>query len=159
MVEDWLFQGWGGVARVLFTAVLVYVALVAMLRVSGKRTLAKLNAFDLVVTVAFGSTVATTLLNRQVPVAEGVAALGALIALQYVVAWSSLRWPFFRRAIRSEPTVLLRRGEPLSRPMRRERITEDELMSAVRDAGGRSFAEAEAVFLESDGTLTAILKR
>ena len=156
---DWLFQGWPGIGRTLLVGVLAYGALVVLLRVSGKRTLSKLNAFDLVVTVALGSTLATILLNKNVALAEGMAALALLIGLQFAVTWTSTRWPGFRTAIRAEPTVLLRRGEPLPRPMRRERITEDELMSAVRDVGGRSLADAEAVFLESDGTLTAILKR
>jgi len=154
-----LFQGWPGIVRTLLVGVLAYVALVAMLRISGKRTLAKLNAFDLVVTVAMGSTLATILLNANVALAEGLTAFALLIGLQFLVTWTSMRWPGFRRAIRAEPTVLVRRGEPLPQAMRRERITEDELRSAVRDGGGRSLADAEAVFLESDGSLTAILKR
>ena len=158
-IESLLFRDWAGVGRVVVVGVLAYAGLVALLRTSGKRTLAKLNAFDLVVTVALGSTLATVLLNRQVPLAEGLAALALLIGLQFAVTWTSVRVPAFRRAVRAEPTVLLRRGEPLPRPMRRERITEDELLSAIRDSGGRSLSDAEAVFLESDGTLTALLKR
>ena len=51
-----LFQDWGGIVRTVVVGSLAYVTLVLFLRVSGKRTLAKLNAFDLVVTVALGST-------------------------------------------------------------------------------------------------------
>ena len=158
-VNDWLFQGWDGVWRTLFVGVAAYAGLVVMLRLSGKRTLAKLNAFDFVVTVAFGSTLATILLNKQVPLVEGLVALGLLITLQFVVTWTSMRWPLFRRGIRSEPALLLRQGEPLPKAMKRERITEDELASAIRDSGGRGLHDAEAVYLEADGSLTALLKR
>lgn len=158
-LEGLFFQGWTGLGRTVLVGVLAYAGLVVMLRVSGKRTLAKLNAFDLVVTVALGSTLATILLNKQVPLSEGLAAFALLIALQFAVTWTSVRWPGFGKAVRAEPTLLLRGGEPLPQAMRRERITEDELTSAVRDAGGQSFGDAEAVFLESDGSLTAILKR
>lgn len=60
-----LFQSWSGLGRVTIVGLTAYLALVLMLRVSGKRSLAKLNAFDLVVTVALGSTLATTLLSKD----------------------------------------------------------------------------------------------
>lgn len=156
---DMLFQGWSGLARTAVVAVLAYVGLVLFLRISGKRTLSKLNAFDLVVTVALGSILATTLLNKDVALAEGLVALASLIALQFLVTWSSVRLRWLREGVRSEPTVLVRDGRPLEAVLRRERVTEDEATSAVRDAGGRTLAEAEVVILESDGSLTAVLAR
>ena len=68
------FDDWSDIVRVLIVGTAAYVGLVALLRISGKRTLAKLNAFDLVVTVAFGSTLATILLSSDVSYAEGVTA-------------------------------------------------------------------------------------
>lgn len=153
-----LFQGWPGLARTVLVGVLAYVGLVAFLRLSGKRTLSKLNAFDLVVTVALGSTLSTILLNEDVALAEGLVAFATLIGLQWIVAWTSIRWPRFADAVRADPVLLVRRGRPLERALKRERITEGEVLSAVRDAGGQDLAAAEAVFLEGDGSLTAILK-
>jgi uncharacterized membrane protein YcaP (DUF421 family) len=69
-----IFDGWGSIARTAIVGVLAYAALVVLLRISGKRTLAKMNAFDLVVTVALGSTLATILLSKEVSLASGVAA-------------------------------------------------------------------------------------
>ena len=65
------FQGWTGVVRTVIVGVLAYAGLVLVLRISGKRTLAKLNAFDLVVTVALGSILASILLQESVALAEG----------------------------------------------------------------------------------------
>jgi uncharacterized membrane protein YcaP (DUF421 family) len=76
-----LFDSWAGLGRVLVVGTLAYVALVLLLRISGKRTLTKLNAFDLVVTVALGSTLATVLLSKSVALAEGALALCLLISL------------------------------------------------------------------------------
>ena len=70
---------------------LAYIALVVLLRVSGKRTLSKMNAFDLVVTVALGSTLATVLLSKNVALLEGVLAFALLIFLQFVITWLSVR--------------------------------------------------------------------
>lgn len=156
-LSNMLFQGWTGPARTVLVGALAYVGLVLFLRISGKRTLSKLNAFDLVVTVALGSILATILLDEAVPLFEGLVAFAVLIGLQFVITWSSVRWKLWARAVRSEPTVLVRAGEPLPGALRRERVTEGELLSAVRSAGGREIAEAEVVILESDGALTAIL--
>jgi len=82
---DWqgmLFQNWSGIVRTLLVGTLAYVTLVLFLRISGKRTLAKLNAFDLVVTVALGSTLSAILLQESIALAEGAAALALLIGLR-----------------------------------------------------------------------------
>jgi uncharacterized membrane protein YcaP (DUF421 family) len=70
-----LFESWSTSFRTAVVRVLAYVMLVGVLRVSGKRTLAKMHAFDLVVTVALGSTLATILLSKDVALAEGITAL------------------------------------------------------------------------------------
>ena len=75
------FDSWTGLGRVLLVGTLAYVALVAILRISGKRTLTKLNAFDLVVTVVLGSTLATVLLSKDVALAEGDLAMVLLVFL------------------------------------------------------------------------------
>lgn len=159
MEPEAFFRSWSDLARVLVTGAAAYVGLVAMLRVSGKRTLSKLNAFDLVVTVALGSTLASVLTSRDVSLAQGLTALALLIGLQFAVTWTSVRWRAFDRLVKSEPALLLRRGQPLPRAMRRERVAEDELLAAIRESGGRQLADAEAVYLESDGSLTAVLAR
>lgn len=156
---DWqnmLFQGWPGIARTLLVGTLAYITLVLFLRVSGKRTLSKLNAFDLVVTVALGSTLSAILLQESIALAEGATALGLLILLQYLVTFASVRSNSVAKLIRSEPTLLVRSGSFCHDAMMRQRITEDEIMSAVRSNGSQGLDEVEAVVLESDGTLSII---
>ncbi len=156
---DWtemFFQSWSGVVRTIIVGTLAYLFLVFSLRVSGKRTLAKLNAFDLVVTVAFGSTLASILLSEDVALAEGATALVLLILLQYAVTSLSVRSKWFARAVRSEPTLLLRDGEPLPDAMRKARVTEEELETVLRTEGQRRPEAVAAVILESDGSFSVI---
>ncbi len=156
---DWssmFFQDWSGIVRTLLVGALAYAALVLFLRISGKRTLAKLNAFDLVVTVALGSTLSAIILQESVALAEGAAALALLILLQFVVTFVSVRSAGFASTIRSEPTLLVRDGQYCSTAMKRERITQDEALSAVRASGSRDIADVEALILESDGTLSVV---
>jgi uncharacterized membrane protein YcaP (DUF421 family) len=152
----WWFDSWDGPMRVAAVGTAAYAALLCVLRVSGKRTLAKFNAFDFVVTVALGSTLATVLVNRSVPLAEGVTALALLVALQFAVAWLSVRFVAVRRAVRAEPTLLLHRGRFLDAAMRRERVTRDAVESALRSAGVVDLASVQAVVLETSGDLAVV---
>lgn len=153
-----LFDSWEGLARVLIVGTAAYAALVLFLRISGKRTLSKMNAFDLVVTVALGSTLATVLLSRSVPLAEGLLALALLICLQYVLTWGSVRSQRLQELIKSEPTLLVRDGEYLDGAMRRERVTREEVDAALRENGVPSLSRAGIVVLETDGSLSVVEK-
>ncbi|MFP3939465.1 MAG: DUF421 domain-containing protein [Thermoanaerobaculia bacterium] len=155
-MERILFDGWDTLFRTAVIGVLAYGVLVVFLRVSRKRTLSKMNAFDFVVTVALGSTLATILLNRDVSLAEGALAFALLIGLQFVITWSSVRVRWLRRVVTGEPALLLFRGELLGRALRRERVTEDEVRAAVRSAGLAAVEDAEAVILETDGSFSVV---
>ncbi|WP_324651828.1 DUF421 domain-containing protein [Georgenia sp. H159] len=150
------FDSWSDIVRVLAVGAAAYVTLVVVLRLTGKRTLAKLNAFDLIVTVALGSTLATILLSADVSWSEGVTALALLAVLQLVVTWTSTRAPRSRTVITARPTLLLRDGQPLERAMREQRVTLGELRQAVRATGNGDLADIGAVVLESDGSLSVI---
>ena len=150
------FDSWTGLGRVLLVGTLAYVALVAILRISGKRTLTKLNAFDLVVTVALGSTLATVLLSKDVALAEGVLAMVLLVFLQFMITWLSVRSAGFRDLVKSEPTLIMHQGEFLDGAMRAQRMTRDEVMAALRSNGVMDASQAAAVVLETDGTIAVI---
>lgn len=150
------FDSWGDIGRVLAVGAVAYVTLVLILRFSGKRTLAKLNAFDLVVTVALGSTLATILLSTDVSWAEGATALALLALLQLVVAWTTTHVPGARSVVTARPTLLLRDGELLRHRMAEQRVTEAEVRQAVRSSGSGDLSTVAAVVLESDGTISVI---
>ncbi len=155
-MEPMIFDTWQGLARVAIVGLAAYVALIVMLRASGKRTLSKMNAFDLIVTVALGSTLATLLLSRTVPLAEGVLALALLVYLQYAITWASVRSDRVRSWVKSEPTLLARKGEYLDEALRRQRVTRDEVQAALRESGRKDLSGVSAVVLETDGSLTVI---
>jgi uncharacterized membrane protein YcaP (DUF421 family) len=152
------FNSWADLGRTLIVGVLAYAALVVMLRVSGKRTLSKMNAFDLIVTVALGSTLATILLSKDVALAEGLLAFATLIGLQFVVAATSVRWQPFRKIVKAQPTLLYHEGRFLDEALWEERVVRDEVIAAIRAQGVVSMSEVAAVVLETDGSFTTLKK-
>lgn len=152
------FDSWSDVWRVVAVGSAGYVALVVILRVSGKRTLSKLNAFDLVVTVALGSTLATILLSADVSWAQGVAAFGVLATLQALVSWTTAHTGHGRSVITAAATVLVRDGVLDEAALRGQRLTHGEVRQALRSSGVGGLDIVGAVVLESDGTLTVVTR-
>ena len=151
-----IFDDWAGVLRVVLVGAAAYLVLVLILRVCGKRTLSKMNAFDLVVTIALGSTLATVLLSKDVALVEGIVAFVLLALLQMLVASLAQRSERFQRLIKAEPALLLSDGKPVRAALLRERVTEEELAAAVRAAGHAGFGQVAAVVLETDGSFSVI---
>lgn len=140
LADDWI-----GLGRVLLVGPIADLALVLMVRASGKRTLTKLNMFDFVVTVALGSTLASVILTKSVGLVQGVAAFAVLIGLQYAITWLAVRWPAFERVIKAEPTLLLRDGVFLDRALKAQRVTRAEVEAALRAQGKGGAAGIAAV--------------
>lgn len=155
-VYDTLVGPGVNLARTAILGIFAYFSLVLSLRISGKRTLSKLNAFDLVVTVALGSSLATILLSKDTSLLQGVLAFGLLIGLQYVVAWLSTRSERVASLVKATPALLLYRGRILDDTLRRERLTKEELYVAARSSGLERLEQADAIVLESDGSLTVL---
>ncbi len=155
-MDHLLFDDWRTLLRVLLSGVIAYLGLIVLLRVAGKRTLAKMNAFDLVVTVSLGSTLATIILSRDVTAAQGGVALALLVSLQFLITWSSVRSKWLRRVFTGEPALLLYRGAFERQAMRRSRVTEGEIRAAIRSQGVAALEDVEAVVLETDGSFSVV---
>lgn len=152
--QPFFFNGWYDIGRTVTLSVIGFTALIVMLRVSGKRTLSKLNAFDFVFVVAVGSVFAATIIEKDVTLLEGILALATLIGIQIILAELAARSTIADRIINGKPTLLFSHGKFIPRALRRERITEGEVRGAIRDKGVTRIEDVDAVVLENDGSLT-----
>src|SRR5436305_3027053 len=98
------FGGWDVVVRTLIAGTVTYLALIVLLRVAGQRTLAKWYAFDLIVTVALGSSFANGVLSKDITVVQSVLGFAILIGLQFLIAWTVVRWSAMRAIVNPLPT-------------------------------------------------------
>ncbi|UPV73888.1 DUF421 domain-containing protein [Halorussus limi] len=153
---NFFFAGWETVLRVIVVGIAMYVSLVVFLRLSGSRTIASMNVFDFIVTVALGAVFGRALTANSVALAEALTAFALLIVLQYTVAWLQTRWPRFEQAVTNDSTLLYFHGEFLQDAMRDQRVTENELRGAVQKENVGSMDEVEALVLESDGKVLVI---
>ena len=157
MIERTMFfDGWEGVIRAAVLSAVGYIALLVMLRVSRKRTLAQMNAYDFLYVVIVGELLAITILEHEVSLVQGLAAVAVLIAIQVFISWITARSKAAERLINGEPTLLLRRGRFLPEAMKEQRVTEEDILSAVREEGVADLADVEAVVLETNGAFSVV---
>lgn len=144
--------------RIVVIGSLAYFGLLILLRISGKRTLAQLNAFDFVITIAIGSTLGRLITAKGVSLAESVTAFLTLICLQYLVSWLTVRSSAFNNLVTASPSLLYFRGQFLRKTMQQQRITQAQLLAVVRGNRIGSLEAVEAIVMESAGTIAVIKK-
>jgi uncharacterized membrane protein YcaP (DUF421 family) len=152
---------WGGIApllRILVVGTIAYISIVFLLRVSGKRTLTSMNMFDFIVTIAIGSAYGRILTAKQVSVSEAFVTFALLVSLQYLLTFFEVRSKAFSSFIASVPILLFYQGSFLEKNMRKERVSKDELLGAVRQNRISSLDEVEAIVLETNGSVSVIKK-
>lgn len=157
-MEMLFFDNIEKLARIVLTAAMVYLMIVAVTKVSGKRSTSQLNNFDWIVTVMIGSLGASTILLKNVPFIEGMSSILTLYLLQFLVTKYASISPSFSSFILSEPKIVFYQGQFLPDAMRDERLTRQELESVMRSNGIHSLDEIEAIVFESDATLNVITK-
>jgi|SRR5690625_4350637 len=152
---DMLFEA-SAVSHIFTVGPLAYLAMIVLLRVSGKRALSKMNAFDFVVTVALGSILATVVLDEQVSLLEGVVAISVLLVGQFVITFLSTRSKLVTKAVKANPALVYGKDGLLDDVLRRERVNREEVLAAVRNAGYPSLEAVDAVVLETDGSFSVL---
>lgn len=150
------FSDSSSLLRILIVGTLAYALVVLVLRVSGKRSLSKMNSFDFIVTVALGSVLGSILTSPDIALLDGILAFSLLVFLQFLTSWLAFRSDWFSSLIKATPTLLYYRGHFDELAMRKERVPKKEILQAVRSSGYQSLEEVAAVILETDGTFSVL---
>lgn len=156
-MKDLVFENWEKLGQIALMTTASFLILFIFIRISGKRTLAKLNAFDFVVTVALGSTLAYMML-ALVPLIEGVMVLILIIGLQYLFAKLARVSEKAEQLINSSPCLLFYKNEYQEENMKTEAITKEEINSVVRQAGLDTLDNVLAIVLELNGEISVVKK-
>jgi uncharacterized membrane protein YcaP (DUF421 family) len=136
----------------LLRPVIVYLVLVLLLRIFGKRELAQLNPFDLVVLLSLSNTVQNAIIGDDNSITGGVIGAFSLLAINWVVVRVLFRSQRLTRALEGRSTVLCRNGQLDQRAIAREALTREELLEVIHRQGFDHFHEVRRIELEPNGT-------
>jgi uncharacterized membrane protein YcaP (DUF421 family) len=147
---------WHGAGVIAWKTAVVYVFLVAGLRLLGKRELGQMSLYDLVLIIILGNAVQNSMINNDNTLGGGVVAATVLLVANRVLNVVLVKSTRAERALVGEPVLLVSDGVPVAGAMQRERITRDQLDAALREHGFESLDGVHAVILEVDGTMSVI---
>jgi uncharacterized membrane protein YcaP (DUF421 family) len=138
---------------------LVYLVLFGVLRSLPSRQLGSLAITDLLVVVLFAEAAQNAMARNYTSITEGAVLIGSVIFWSYVLNWLGFRFPAIQQLLNPPPLLLMKRGQLLRQNMRRELITEDELMSQLRQQGIEELSEVKSAYIEPDGTISVIKEK
>lgn len=157
-MEKIFFDSWDSILRTSILSIAAYAGLVTLLRVAGNRPLTQLNAFDFIVNVAIGSTLATVMLNKNVVLADGLLVFAMLIGLQLVLSYLTRKSSKFNKVVKTQSVLVYYDGEFLHEEMRKNLLTRDELLQAIRSEGVGNLEQVKAIVLETNGRFSVLKK-
>ncbi len=144
------------VAELILRGSLVYLVLFWVLRLLPSRQLGTLGLPDLLVVVLFAEAAQNAMATNYTSITEGVILVATVIFWSYLLNWLGYQFPPFQRFLNPPPLPLVKNGSMLRQNMRQALITEDELMSQLRQQGVESLAQVKAAYMEADGSISII---
>jgi uncharacterized membrane protein YcaP (DUF421 family) len=138
--------------------VAVYFALLLLLRIGGKRQLAQMNTFDLIVLLLLSNVVQNAVIGNDNSLAGGLLGAAVLVAANYLVVRATFLHALVTRILQGSPTPLVQNGQVDDRALRRELITRAELEAALRRQGMSGLDGVEEVVIEPEGSISATAK-
>ena len=145
--------------EIILRGSLMYISLFIMLRVILKRQTGTVGMTDLLLITLLADAAQNAMAGEYKSLPDGIVLVGTIIAWNYFLDWLSFRFDWFARLIEPPPLPLIKDGKMLRRNMRQELITEDELMSQLREQGLDDLKKVKEAYLESDGQFSVVQHR
>jgi uncharacterized membrane protein YcaP (DUF421 family) len=143
----------------LFRAALVYLFLTLLFRLAGKRTLSQVTPFDLVLLLIISETVQQAMIAEDNSMTNAALLVLTLIAIDILLSWLKQRWNWLDRVMDDRPLIIVQDGKPIEDRMKRERVSEGEVMASARHTQGvRRMEDIAYAVLETDGKISIIQK-
>ncbi|HEY7063713.1 MAG TPA: YetF domain-containing protein [Chloroflexota bacterium] len=163
MLADWLGEVFSypdlpTVLGIVAKTAIVYVLVIAGLRLLGARELGQMTTYDFVLVVVMANAVQNALVGGDDTLVGGLVSALTLLVLNRLFTWLLTRFPWLERQMVGEPVVLVSRGQPQWQRMQHEGVTRDELLAALREHGVADLDSVRLAVLEVDGTISVVPK-
>ena len=136
--------------------VVVYIVVLAALRLAGKREIGQMTPFDLVTLLIISNAVQNAMIGPDVSLGGGLLATITLVVLSRVLSWLGLRIPLLQRGLTGQPSLLIHDGHVIEEHLRAEGVNYDEVLQALREHGVDDVGAVKDAVLEIDGTISVV---
>lgn len=155
---DWraIFVPQNSLIDPLIRGTIMYLGILAMLRLVLRRQIGGIGPADVLVIVLIAEVAGNSIAPNEQSVGEGLLLVGTILFWSYLMEWLQSRFPGFQRLMRDPKLKLIDNGRMLRRNMRREFVTSEELMAQVREKGLEDCSRVKSAYLEADGSISII---
>jgi uncharacterized membrane protein YcaP (DUF421 family) len=155
---DWakVFMPDTPILEIIVRGTVTYLALFTLLRIILGRESSNLGITDMLVIVLIADASQNAMAGAYNSIADGVILVAVIIGWSFTLNWLSFNWPFFERLLSPRKLLLVDKGKMIKRNMRKELITDEELMTEVRKAGLTELEQIKVAFMESDGSISIV---
>ena len=141
---------------IFLRALILYFLVVVVMRMMGKRQIAQMQPFELVITILIAELAATPMENSSIPLISGVIPILTLLSIQVLVSFISIKSETFREIVCGKPSILISKGKIVQPEVRRLRINMNDLLEQLRSKDYPNLSEVEYAILETNGQLSII---
>ena len=139
--------------------IVVYLFLLVVFRIAGKRTLNEMTAFDFVLLLIISEAVQQALINNDDSLTNALLVVITLVSVDVLLSLAGHRWKGLERLMTGIPVILIDRGKPKQEQMDRERVSEEEILASAREQEGlRRLDEIDYAVLETGGRISIVPK-
>ncbi len=155
-MKEWIFSSFDVLLPTIVSAVLVYTLVILYTRLFGLRSFSKMSSFDFAMTIAVGTLLSSTIINKSPSVVQGGVALLSLYGLQLLVAVLRQKISWFSDVIDNQPLLLMDGPKILHDNLRKAQLSEDDLRSKLREANVLNYNQVKAVVFETTGDVSVL---
>lgn len=155
-MKEWIFSSFDVLLPTVVSAVLVYGLVILYTRIFGLRSFSKMSAFDFAMTVAVGTLLSSTIINKSPSVVQSGVALLSLYFLQLMVAVLRQKLSWFSSAVDNQPLLLMDGPNILHENLQKAQLSEDDLRSKLREANVLNYQQVKAVVFETTGDVSVL---
>lgn len=155
-MPTWLIPSLDDALISVASAFIIMFAVVAVARLAGLRTFAKMSAFDFASTVAVGSIMASSVVSTEVSVLRAAIAIAVIVGIQTVVGRIKFASDAFENLMENDPILLMRDGRIIERNLHRSGVTQGDLIAKLREANVVQLSEVKAVVFETTGDVSVL---
>jgi len=143
-------------ARIVFSTLVVYIFIVVAIRLFGKKELAQLSVADMVFILLISNAVQNAMVGPDATLLGGLVAASTLFVVNYILKYLLFKFPKLSIIVEGDATMLVYKGKILESHLKRAKISESELMEAIREHGVASVKEVDLAILEVDGNISVL---
>ncbi|MCM4159493.1 DUF421 domain-containing protein [Antarcticibacterium flavum] len=155
-MENWFTASPDSLFVIIISAIGVYLAVIFLTQLAGKRSFTKMSSFDFAMTISIGAMIATTVLSPSVSFLQGVTGLTAIFLLEIFSNFLRKRFKIYRKTVDNQPMYLMKDSKVLWENMQSARITEGDLRAVLRRNNVHNISQVKAVIFENTGDISVI---